>query len=115
MEASFSKQVVDKLVEIKQEVEALENEISTRDKLQMDIQRTLHWVLKIGNLKTSIDFYTKVFEMKVIRHEEFNDGCEAKCNGDYARPWSKTMIGYGSEKTNFALELTYNYGIKGMI
>lgn len=27
--------------------------------------------------------------------------------------WSKTMIGYGPEETNFALELTYNYGING--
>lgn len=25
--------------------------------------------------------------------------------------WSKTMIGYGPEEKNFALELTYNYGI----
>ena len=25
--------------------------------------------------------------------------------------WSKTMIGYGPEEQNFALELTYNYGI----
>lgn len=27
--------------------------------------------------------------------------------------WSKTMIGYGPEEQNFALELTYNYGIDG--
>ena len=25
--------------------------------------------------------------------------------------WSKTMVGYKTEDTNFALELTYNYGI----
>lgn len=28
-----------------------------------------------------------------------------------AGAWSKTMIGYGPEEENFALELTYNYGI----
>jgi len=46
-----------------------------------------------------------------LRHEEFNQGCEATCNGPYARPWSKTMIGFGSENDTFVFELTYNYGI----
>lgn len=50
--------------------------------------------------------------MRVLRHEEFNQGCEATCNGPYARPWSKTMIGFGSELTSFVFELTYNYGIR---
>jgi len=49
--------------------------------------------------------------MKVHRHEEFASGCEATCNGPYGGAWSKTMIGYEKEETNFALELTYNYGI----
>jgi hypothetical protein len=35
----------------------------------------------------------------------------AYCNA--LRAWSKTMIGYGNESRNFALELTYNYGISG--
>lgn len=75
--------------------------------------RTLHWVLKIGNLRKAVDFYTYVFGMKVLRHEEFESGCDAQCNGDFDRPWSKTMIGYGDERSHFALELTYNYGIRG--
>ena len=37
--------------------------------------------------------------------------CEAQCNGPYDGKWSKTMIGYGPEKENFVLELTYNYGV----
>lgn len=49
--------------------------------------------------------------MHVLRHEEFNQGCEATCNGPYARPWSKTMIGFGSEQETFVFELTYNYGV----
>jgi hypothetical protein len=36
--------------------------------------------------------------------------CEAACNGPYDGKWSKTMIGYGDEDTQFVLELTYNYG-----
>ena len=30
----------------------------------------------------------------------------------YDGKWSKTMVGYGSEDDHFAVELTYNYGIK---
>ena len=76
-----------------------------------DRARMLHWVLKIQNLKSTVDFLTNVMGMHVLRHEEFNKGCEASCNGPYNRPWSKTMIGYGPEHSHFVLELTFNYGI----
>lgn len=74
--------------------------------------RSLHWVLKVGNLKKSLDFYQDVLGLRVLRHEEFESGCEATCNGPYGGAWSKTMVGYGPEKNNFALELTYNFGIE---
>lgn len=50
--------------------------------------------------------------MKILRHEEFSEGCEATCNGPYANRWSKSMIGYGPEDNHFVVELTYNYPIK---
>jgi len=50
--------------------------------------------------------------MRVLRHEEFESGCEATCNGPYSGYWSKTMIGFGNEDTNFVLELTFNYGVQ---
>ena len=80
-------------------------------KLEVDYSRfnNLHWVFKVGNLKKSVEFYEKCFGLKVLRHEEFGEKCEAGCNGKYNSPWSKTMMGYGPEKENFALELTYNY------
>ena len=34
-----------------------------------ELRRALHWVFKVGNLKKSMDFYTTVFNMKVLRHE----------------------------------------------
>ncbi|KAF7385257.1 hypothetical protein HZH66_012343 [Vespula vulgaris] len=46
-------------------------------------------------------FYREILGMKVLRHEEFADGCEAACNGPYANRWSKTMIGYGPEDNHF--------------
>uniref|UniRef100_A0A0N5A191 Glyoxalase domain-containing protein 4 n=1 Tax=Parastrongyloides trichosuri TaxID=131310 RepID=A0A0N5A191_PARTI len=75
--------------------------------------RALHYVLKIGNRKETYNFYVHKLGMKVLRHEEFDKGCEASCNGPYSGRWSKTMIGYGEEKDHFVLELTYNYNIGG--
>ncbi|MFH4974266.1 hypothetical protein AB6A40_000975 [Gnathostoma spinigerum] len=72
--------------------------------------RALHYVFKIGNRKKSYDFFTEVLHMKVLRHEEFSEGCKAACNGPYDGMWSKTMVGYGAEDDHFVFELTYNYG-----
>lgn len=74
--------------------------------------RPLHFVFKIGSRTKTISFYQTLLGMKVLRHEEFIEGCNAACNGPYDGKWSKTMIGYGEEHTNFVIELTYNYGIR---
>lgn len=74
--------------------------------------RALHYVFKIPERKLTAKFYREILGMKVLRHEEFSEGCEAACNGPYANRWSKTMIGYGPEDSHFVIELTYNYGIK---
>lgn len=76
-------------------------------------RRALHFVLKIGNLKKNVDFFRDKLGMTVLRHEVFDEGCEAACNGPYSGKWSKTMIGYGPEDDHFVLELTYNYSIGG--
>jgi catechol 2,3-dioxygenase-like lactoylglutathione lyase family enzyme len=59
-----------------------------------------------------MDFYTNILGMTILRHEEFKEGCDAKCNGPYDGKWSKTMTGYGNEDNNFVIELTYNYDIR---
>lgn len=74
-------------------------------------RRALHWVFKVANRNDTIHFYRDVLGMTVLRHEEFEEGCEATCNGPYNGKWSKTMIGYGHEDTNFVIELTYNYEV----
>lgn len=73
--------------------------------------RTLHFVFKIGDRNKTLNFYRNVLGMKVLRHEEFEEGCKATCNGPYDGKWSKTMIGFGPEDNHFVCELTYNYGI----
>lgn len=76
------------------------------------VVRMLHYVFKVADRKKSRDFFVNVLKMKVLRHEEFDEGCKATCNGPYDNKWSKTMVGYGSEDDHFVLELTYNYPIK---
>ncbi|CAJ0575383.1 unnamed protein product, partial [Mesorhabditis spiculigera] len=75
--------------------------------------RALHYVFKIGDRQKSYDFFVKTLGMKILRHEEFQEGCAAECNGPYNGLWSKTMVGYGAESSHFVLELTYNYTIGG--
>ncbi|GJQ68728.1 hypothetical protein Trydic_g17262 [Trypoxylus dichotomus] len=74
--------------------------------------RALHFVFKICERGRTAFFYRQVLGMKVLRHEEFAEGCEASCNGPYNSRWSKTMVGYGPEDSHFAIELTFNYPIK---
>ncbi|PRP80623.1 glyoxalase domain containing 4 [Planoprotostelium fungivorum] len=72
--------------------------------------RILHWVFKITDLRAWIEFSKELLHSRVYRHEEFQNGCEATCNGPYSGDWSKTMIGPSNED-HFCIELTYNYGI----
>ncbi|XP_071944056.1 glyoxalase domain-containing protein 4-like [Antedon mediterranea] len=74
--------------------------------------RALHFVFKIADRAATAKFYKDVLGMKFLRHEEFDEGCKASCNGPYDSKWSKSMIGYGDEDSHFVIELTYNYGIK---
>lgn len=73
--------------------------------------RALHFVFKIGNRGANAHFFRDVLGMRVLRHEEFKEGCDAQCNGPYDNRWSKTMVGYGPENSHFVIELTYNYGV----
>jgi len=72
--------------------------------------RPLHWVIKTSDLKKQVSFL-EAMGCRVLRHEEFPEGCEASCNGPYGGHWSKTMIGWENEDNSFVFELTYNYGV----
>lgn len=69
-------------------------------------------MFKIADRTSTAVFYRDVLGMKILRHEEFEEGCKAACNGPYDGKWSKSMVGYGQEDNHFVVELTYNYGIK---
>lgn len=61
--------------------------------------RVLHTMLRVGDLQRSIDFYTGVLGMKLIRTQDYPDG-----------EFTLAFVGYGNEYDNTVLELTYNYG-----
>ena len=44
-------------------------------------RRALHFVFKVSDRPSTVTFYKDVLGMKVLRHEEFEEGCKASCNG----------------------------------
>jgi len=62
----------------------------------------LHTMLRVGDLQRSIDFYTKVVGMELLRT---TDRPEQK--------YSLAFVGFGGGNKNgeAELELTYNYGV----
>jgi lactoylglutathione lyase len=57
-------------------------------------------MLRVGDLDRSVDFYTKVLGMQVLRTTDRPD-----------QRYTLAFVGYGDERTNAVLELTYNYGV----
>ena len=60
--------------------------------------RILHTMLRVGDLQRSIDFYTQVLGMKLLRQKDYPDG-----------QFTLAFIGYGDESANTVIELTYNW------
>jgi len=65
--------------------------------------RSLHWVFKIGDRTATVKFLSEILGFKTLRHEEFQEGCEAYCNGKFDGRWSKTMMGFGPEVRVYAV------------
>jgi len=64
------------------------------------MQRILHTMLRITDMQRSIDFYTHVLGMKVLRTLDQPE-----------EQYTLTFLGYEDEAETCALELTYNYGV----
>ena len=62
--------------------------------------RMLHTMLRVGDMKRSVDFYTKVLGMKLLRTTDRPD-----------QKYSLAFVGYDDEERTAVLELTYNYGV----
>ena len=62
--------------------------------------RLLHTMLRTGDLDRSIDFYTQVLGMRLLRRKDYPEG-----------KFTLAFIGYGEEQDNTVIELTYNWGV----
>ncbi len=60
--------------------------------------RILHTMLRVGDLDRSIQFYTEVLGMTLLRQKEYPDG-----------KFTLAFLGYGAEAENTVIELTYNW------
>jgi lactoylglutathione lyase len=60
--------------------------------------RMLHTMIRVGNLQRSIEFYTQVLGMKLLRQSEYPSG-----------RFTNAFVGYDDEWKTSVLELTHNW------
>ena len=63
--------------------------------------RILHTMLRVGDLERSLDFYTRVIGMQLLRRHDYPEG-----------RFTLAFVGFGPEDTHPALELTHNWDTK---
>jgi lactoylglutathione lyase len=62
--------------------------------------RLLHTMLRVGHMQRSIDFYTQVLGMTLLRTTERPE-----------QKYSLAFVGYGSNPEHAEIELTHNHGV----
>ncbi|TDJ73673.1 MAG: lactoylglutathione lyase [Proteobacteria bacterium] len=60
--------------------------------------RLAHTMIRVTDLKKSLDFYTRMLGMQVLRSTDYPDG-----------KFTNTFVGYGPEASYPAVELTHNW------
>ncbi len=63
--------------------------------------RLAHTMIRVRDLEKSLDFYTRLLGMQVLRSRDYEDG-----------RFTNTFIGYGPEATHPTIELTHNWDQK---
>ena len=63
--------------------------------------RILHTMLRVGNLENSIEFYSQVLGMRVLRRKDYPEG-----------KFTLAFVGYQNESDATAIELTHNWDTK---
>ncbi|RMD64104.1 MAG: lactoylglutathione lyase [Alphaproteobacteria bacterium] len=61
--------------------------------------RLLHTMIRVLDLDKSIDFYTRLLGMKLMRRSDYPSG-----------EFTLAFVGYGDEDTSAVIELTHNWG-----
>jgi len=60
--------------------------------------RLLHTMIRVGDLDRSIQFYTEVLGMRLLRKREYPEG-----------KFTLAFVGYGPESDTSVIELTHNW------
>lgn len=60
--------------------------------------RILHTMLRVSDLERSLEFYTKVLGMKLLRRKDYPEG-----------RFTLAFVGYGEESDHAVIELTHNW------
>jgi len=60
--------------------------------------RLLHTMIRVGNLEKSINFYTEILGMRLLRQKDYPDG-----------KFTLAFVGYGDEQDHSVIELTRNW------
>ena len=61
--------------------------------------RFLHTMIRVRDLDKSLDFYTRLLGMKLLRKKDYPGG-----------EFTLAFVGYGDEDSNAVIELTHNWG-----
>ncbi|MGV0954653.1 MAG: lactoylglutathione lyase [Fluviibacter sp.] len=62
--------------------------------------RLLHTMLRVGDLDKSLDFYTRILGMALLRKHDYPEG-----------KFTLAFVGYGPESEQAVIELTHNWGV----
>lgn len=63
--------------------------------------RIIHTMLRVGDLERSLNFYTDVLGMRLLRRHDYPEG-----------KFTLAFVGYGDESDTTVLELTHNWGVE---
>lgn len=63
--------------------------------------RILHTMIRVGDLDRSIEFYSEVLGMQLLRKKDYPDG-----------KFTLAFMGYGAESEEAVIELTHNWDTK---
>ena len=67
--------------------------------LDADKSRLLHTMIRVRDLDASLNFYSNLLGMKVLRKRDYPTG-----------KFTLAFVGYGDETSNTVIELTHNWG-----
>ncbi len=65
---------------------------------QQRSHRVMHTMIRVHDMDASLDFYTRILKMKLLRKKDFPEG-----------RFSLAFVGYGPEADNAVIELTHNW------